>query len=110
MYRGGVVEVAARTLGEEICPVCCVRSRMQEALTWINQNRIYRPPGRWMREPALFHCSGFQNVRSSKYSAFTLWNRTGATPGSLLAPPAAKGAALASPPVYRAEYQGLLSL
>ena len=38
--------------------------------------------GRRMREPALFHCSGFQNVRSSKYSASRLWYRTGATPNA----------------------------
>ena len=57
-----------------------------------------------------------QNARSPKYSASTLWYRTGATPGAqwgmLFAsgvPPAAKGAASATPPVYRAEYQGLLT-
>ena len=44
--------------------------------------------GRWMRESALSHCSGtqrgmlFQNVRSPKHSAFTLWYRTVAPPSS----------------------------
>ena len=50
-----------------------------------------------------------QNARSPKHSASRLWNRTVAPPGSPWLPPAAKGAALASPPVYRAEYQGLLT-
>ena len=99
-----VTFLATRTLGEKICPVCCDRFRMQKALTWINQNSTYRLSGRRMREAALFHCSGFQNVRSSKYSASTLWYRTGAPPTSLWLPPAAKGAASATPPVYRAEY------
>ena len=50
-----------------------------------------------------------QNARSPKYSASIQWNRTDATPSSPWLPPAAKGAASASPPVYRAEYQGLLT-
>ena len=56
-----------------------------------------------------------QNARSPKHSASRLWNRTVAPPSTQGAcyspwlPPAAKGAASASPPVYRVEYQGPLT-
>ena len=46
------------------------------------QSVAFGPPGRWMRESALSHCSGFQNVRIPKHSAFTLWYRTDASPNS----------------------------
>ena len=36
--------LAARTLGEELCPICCVRSRMQEALSILEKEQADRSP------------------------------------------------------------------
>ncbi len=33
-----------RTLGEALCPVCCVRSRMQEALSILEKSQADRLP------------------------------------------------------------------
>ncbi len=56
-----------------------------------------RGGGRWRREAALAYCFGLQNIRSSKYSAAMLWQRTVAAPNSLWLAPGAKGCRLAAP-------------
>ena len=79
-YLTVLIYWGSRTLRKGIGPVCCDRSKIQEALARISHNSIYWLTGRLMKEPALFHCSGFQNVRISKHSSSTFWNRTGAAP------------------------------
>ena len=47
------------------------------------QSVAFGPPGRWMRESALSHCSGFQNVRIPKHSGTGTRNKGSSPPAGV---------------------------
>ena len=67
---------------------------------------IFLNYGRWRKGSGASFLFRFQNVRSPKHSAFTLWYRPGAAPSSPWLLPAAKGAAWLRPWVIEQDAKG----
>ena len=76
--------VATRTLDEMCWPICLFLCLIEQGMS-------------------------FQNVRSFKYSASVLWNRTNVPPCFASGYVTTKGAASATPPVYGTKHSELLT-
>ena len=67
---------------------------------------LFLREGRWRKGCGAWFLLLFQNVRSPKHPAGTLWHRPGAAPNSPWLPPAAKGAAWLRPCVIEQDAKG----